>query len=381
MKKLLILLVTGIFYCAITNAQVTTDANKTPVRLTRSIKFNFVAKDSVNLLLDDEFNMIEDSCAQVIRYAKLKMQQHKYSGKIRDVSRLDPSLVLTEGTYTDDGLKDGYFVTHYLNGKLQAKGSFKNNRYDGKWEMYYDDGKPKLFFEANGKDIKITDAWDAKGAKTIDNGKGTYRSDLGSIFWKGKLLNGRPDGTWSAVKTNDVNNELSSEKFKDGAFQKGNGPLGAYTDASRLELVAIDMLPFTHAELLRISRVPCNGNGPKRRQIVNAQYGNGGFNVFNDAIKRAVEPYLRTVNIKDYDNHFTIQGAIDEKGFMVNMNSDDSFNQTIAEGLISSLRRLPALNPATIDGKPAKQKFAITFTFEQGVYHFSYRFLAVDANQ
>ncbi len=380
MKKLFILLAIGIFYCPTVNAQVTTNAGNAPVRRPmRRITFNFVAKDSVNLVLNDEFNMIEDSCGQITRYARLKMQQRKFSGKIRDVSRLDTSLVLTEGNYSEDGLKDGYFITHYLNGKLQAKGSFKNNQYDGKWEMYYEDGRPKLFFEANGKDIKITDAWDAKGVKTIDNGKGAYRSDLGSIFWKGKLLNGRPDGTWSAVKTNDVNNELSSEKFKDGVFQKGNGPIGAYTDASRMELVAIDMLPFTHAELLRISSVPCNGT--KRRQIVNAQYGNGGFNVFNDAIKRAVEPFLRTVNIKDYDNHFTIQGAIDEKGFMINMNSDDSFNQKIAEGLISSLRRLPALNPATIDGKPAKQKFTITFIFEQGVYHFSYRFLPVDVNQ
>lgn len=174
---------------------------------------------------------------------------------------------------------------------------------------------------------------------------------------------------------NDVNNEISSEKFKDGAFQKGSGPLGAYTDDSRLELVAIDMLPFTRAELLRISSVPCNGT--KRRQIVNAQYGNGGFSVFNEAIKRAIEPYLRTVDIKDYDNHFTIQGQIDEKGFMIDMTSDDSFNQKIAEGLISSLRRLPALNPATADGKTVKQKFTITFTFQQGIYRFSYRFLPV----
>lgn len=121
-----------------------------------------------------------------------------FLANLKDVSQLNPELVLTEGNYTSDGLKDGYFITHYLNGNLQAKGNFKSNAYDGKWEMYYDDGKPKLTFEANGKEIKINDAWDAKGVKIVTDGKGVYRINLGTIYWKGKLLNGKPDGTWRA---------------------------------------------------------------------------------------------------------------------------------------------------------------------------------------
>ncbi len=152
MKKLLITLIAGFLYCSFANAQVNANSGKGPTFQTqRFLKINFVAKDSVNLLLDDEFNMIEDDCAQVTRYARLNMPQRKYSGRIKDVSRLDHSLVITDGTYSADGLKDGYFITHYLNGQLQAKGNFKNNQYDGKWEMYYDDGKPSYFLKPTAK--------------------------------------------------------------------------------------------------------------------------------------------------------------------------------------------------------------------------------------
>ncbi|MDB5031561.1 hypothetical protein [Mucilaginibacter sp.] len=374
MKNILILMAVGILYCPFAIAQTLNAANL--LHTTRRISFNFVGKDSVNMALNDEFDLIEDSCKQVIRYAKLDMRKRKYLGKIKDVSSLNPNLILTEGNYTADGLKDGYFITHYLNGQLQAKGSFKNNEYEGKWEMYYDDGKPKLTFEANGKDIKITDAWDAKGVKTIDNGKGTYRVNTGSIYWKGKLLNGKPDGAWSAMKTDDATNtDIATEKYKNGAFQKGTGPLGDYNDVSRMALVPGDVLPFVKAELLHVSMVPCNG--VKRKHIVNAQYAQG-FGYFSEAIKRAVEPYLKTVNIKSYENQFNITGEVNDRGFIVNMTANDAFNQSIAQGLIASLRRLPALNPATVDGKPVTQKFNITFNFGQGLYSFSYRFLQIE---
>ncbi len=167
------LIISSLFYFS-SSAQTFAPVSNTNVSR-RTIRFNFIKKDSVNLSLNNEFDLIEDSCSEVIRYAHINMQQRKFFGPVKDVSRLTPGLVLTEGTYTPDGLKDGYFITHYLNGNLQAKGSFKNNKYDGKWEMYYDDGKPKLTFEATENDIKITDAWDNKGVKVVDNGKRNFR--------------------------------------------------------------------------------------------------------------------------------------------------------------------------------------------------------------
>src|SRR6187402_2731568 len=190
MKLFFIALAANIFAGISVSAQI---PKNFPV--TRNVRFNFITKDSVNLSLSNEFDLIEDSCSVIIRYGHLNMQQRKFTGRFKDVSKLNPQLVVAEGNYTADGLKDGSFISRYLNGNLQTKGNFKNNKLDGKWEMYYDDGKPKLTFEANGIDIKI-----------IDNGKGNYLVDLGELYWKGKLVNGKPDGTWKAMLTDDATN-------------------------------------------------------------------------------------------------------------------------------------------------------------------------------
>ncbi len=347
------------------------------IPLQRSVRFKFVTKDSVIVPLNDEFDMIEDSCAQVTRYGHLKMPERKFFGHVKDVSRANPGLVLTDGNYNADGQKEGQFVTHYLNGQLQAQGNFKGNEFDGGWQMYYDDGKPKLTFEASGKDIKVLNAWDEKGVKYVDNGKGNYRVDLGAIYWKGKLLGGKPDGSWHAYRRDDATNtEVITESYKNGEFVKGKGPLGDYTNAPRLVLAGPDMLPFVTAELLRVSSVPCNG--VKRKHLVHAQYSDG-LQAFTEHIKDVVSPYLRTVNIKPFENTLTLQGEISTYGDITNLQGkDDIFNESIARGLILQLRKLPPLNPATADGKPITEKFTITFVFSQGVYRFNYRFLPLE---
>lgn len=378
MKIFIVILAISLFFSLFSSAQTAPQGLvkvKGPISI-RYIRFNIIGKDSVNLALNEDFDRIEDSCSQIIRYAHLKIQQHKFYGPFKDVSRLDSSLVLTEGSYTADGLKDGPFITHYLNGKLQAKGSFKNNKYDGHWEIFYDDGKPKLTFDANDGDISIADAWDEKGGKTVVNGKGTYRVDVGIIYWIGKLLNGKPDGTWRAYKTDDATNtDIISESYKNGTFEKGKGPMGEYTDAARVVLVSADKLPFTRAEFFRISSVPCNG--VKRKHIVNAQYREG-FSAFNEQIKQVVTPYLSRVDLASYDNVMVVDGVINESGRITQLDTHTPFNEVIARGLIQQLNRLPPLNPATADGKPVVQKITITFTFSRGMYSFGYRLLPVD---
>ena len=339
----------------------------------RSIRFQNIGKDSVKLALNEEYYLIEDSCAQIMRYARYDFKQRIFTGKFRDINSLNGEQVVSEGEYTDKGSKNGDFVSYYLNGNLQAKGNFKNNKFFGKWELFYDDGKPKLSFEADENDIKIIDAWDPGGKKTVDNGKGTYKADLGGIYWTGKLLNGKPDGKWKAMKTDDrTNTELVSENFKNGEFEKGKGPGGDYKDASRIILVSENVLPFVNAEKLRISSVPCNGI--KRKHIVNAQYRNG-FASFSDEIKRLVSPYLSKVDLRPYDNELTFNGEVSEKGYVSITDYTNSFDDKIASGLQRELRKLPNLEPALEDGKPVPQKFVINFIFSRGMYSFGYRFL------
>ncbi|MFD2144966.1 toxin-antitoxin system YwqK family antitoxin [Mucilaginibacter antarcticus] len=364
MKLLLALPLAVILYSSTTQAQ---NAPR------RSVHFDFINKDSINLSLNKDFDLIEDSCSLVKRYAHIDMRIHKFVGKVKDVSRVDPNVIVTEGNYNTEGQKDGPFITHYLNGQLQAKGNFKKDKYDGKWELFYDDGRPKLTFEASDNGIIITDTWDEKGKQLVEGGKGVYSSS-GSLFWKGKLLNGKPDGTWTAQYASDKSRELASEKFTAGVFTKGKSPVGEYTDASRLELVPNTLLQFVRAEALKVSAVGCN---PVTKTGTRGVEYKHGIPAYSNALVEAVAAYMYYIDVAHFTNKFTIEGEINEAGYITNMNCQDSFNQQISGGLINCLKQAPALEPATINGKPAKQKVSFVFTFAQGAYRFNYRFGSV----
>ncbi len=369
MKSFYIALAAFIFICSNLHAQ-----SFSIDRSNRSYRFMFINKDSVNLSYNNNFEMIEESCSQIVRYGHVS--NHKFTGKFRDVSRLNPELVISEGNYTADGLKDGAFISRNLNGNLVSKGNFKKNKFDGRWEIYYDDGKPKLTFEANGKDINIIDSWDAKGVKTIENGNGNYQLDLNDIYWKGKLVNGKPDGTWKAIKRSD-RTTLLTETYKKGVFTNGDGPLGEYVDAPRAILYSADLLPYVNAEGFKISLADCSGTSMVK-SIVNAKY-NGGFNSLSKHIQQIVEPYFSKVNLTPYGNNvLIIDGEIDKTGKLVRVIKQNEFDDMLVSGLTKQLYTLPFLEPATVDGKPVSQKITITFTFHNGLYSFTYKLLPIE---
>jgi hypothetical protein len=337
----------------------------------RSVHFDFIAKDSIKLAFNEDYDLIEDSCSAYIRYAHINMNiGRKFVGKIKDVSRLDPNIITAEGTYNQTGEKEGLFITHYINGQLRAKGNFLKNKPDGKWELYYDDGKPQMLFEVNENETLITDYWDKKGHKEVNNGKGTYKIEM--IGWQGKLVNGRPDGTWSFMQTYDGSSrEVASEKFKLGLFQKGKSPLGEYTDASRIQFIPPNLFPFIHAEALKTSAYGCNAEKPKR--YAGATYS-GGMQAYSDELIRAIAAYFYYVDVQHFTNKFTIDGEVDEQGYLTKFSCLDSFNQGISDGLIRCLKRTVPLTPASIDGKPVKQKVHFVFNFAGGTYRFNYGF-------
>jgi len=356
-------------FCGFTQARA--QANRRPMR---NVHFNFIGKDSIKLSLNEDFDLIEDSCSQSNRYAHFNMQLRKFVGPVKDVSRLDPKIVMTEGTYSATGTKEGPFVTHYVNGQLQAKGSFVNNNFDGHWELYYDDGKPKLFFDAkdNGKNITITDAWDIAGKKLVDNGKGKYSSAIAGLTWEGHLLDGKPEGSWDVYRTDDVTkNPIETEKYKAGVFQRGKSPIGEYTDASRMMLVSPAILPFVRAEALKVSARGCND--AKAKHIVYVQYKEGMDN-YSQALINIVSSVLRRIDLKHFSNGFDIEGEVSDMGFLINLNSVNSFNQDVSNALIYGLKQAPALEPASIDGHKVNEKVKFSFNFSEGLYRFNYRF-------
>lgn len=367
MKTYLITFITAI-YCYSATAQ--------NVSVQRNISFKFIDGDSTRLSFNEEFNLIEDSCSQVYRYAHIDVEQKIYTGPFKDVSHADPKLIITQGAYTAKGLKDGPFIINYVNGTLQAKGNFKNGYFDGRWQVFYDTGKPKITFEANGRDIKIIDEWDAKGVKTVDNGNGVYRADMGFMYWKGKLVNGKPDGKWKSKKASD-DSDFTSEIYKKGEFEKGVTSFNEYTDAPRMVLISPTIFAFTAAERFMISEHPCDG--AKSKLITHAHYI-GGETSFSEHIAEITSDYFKNIDIKAYDETLKLDGEIDERGDITKLQTHDPFNVNVSHGLIARLRYLPKLIPAMIDGKPVKEGFTITYVFHSGSYRFTYRFEPVSAN-
>src|SRR5688500_7831464 len=173
-----------------------------------------LGEDSVDVSFRHDYFLVEDSCADIIRLCRYDRQERRFIGGFKDVSKTNPEQIIATGTYDEKGLKQGLFTSYYLNGKLQAKGNFRNNLFHGKWEFFYSTGDPKITFVANESEIKILNAWNEEGKKTIDNGHGDYESVLGAIVWKGKLIGGTPDGKWILHRMYHPEDVFVTERFK-----------------------------------------------------------------------------------------------------------------------------------------------------------------------
>ncbi|GAB3201555.1 antitoxin component YwqK of YwqJK toxin-antitoxin module [Pontibacter aydingkolensis] len=342
----------------------------------RRIPLQNYGPDSLHIPFNADYFIIEDSCAQIVRHVRFDRETKKFYGNYTDHSTTDPDFILSRGSYSRDGLKNGPFMMYYTNGKLRAEGVYSEDEFAGTWQLFYESGNPKLTFTANKGEIDILNAWDENGKQLVSNGKGKYSAGSGFIIWSGQLANGKPDGTWVAYNANDrVKTPINTEKFKGGHFIKGTGPIGAYTNASRINLINLKDLPHLNAEKMAFSAYGCDAQ-PKGVKIVGAQFRRG-LPAYSEEIKKNVSAYLSTVDLKPYDNELNLKGEVSEDGRLVNLRYDIAFNTQIADGLIRTLSRLPALEPALVDGKPSRQPFEIKFRFQSGFYQYNYRFMPI----
>ena len=371
MRIILLFLLSGTLYL--------NSYSQIPQQGQRRINYRSIGLDSINLHLDPKYFLIEDTCSSIVRYGHFNFKKRQFFGTFRDLNKQDPMIILSEGRYSDEGKLDGAFTLRYLNGTVQATGSFTNGVMDGAWELFFEDGKPWMSFKAKDNKIRVDNAWDSSGKKLVESGIGLFRSDVNDIYWSGKLLNGYPDGTWKAKKTDDrTNTVLSSEVFKNGSFVKGSGPLGAYSEGSRIELVSPELLPITNAALMRVSSTGCDPS-LSRKKIINAIYYDG-IPAFTEKITQLVGTFLSKSNFESYylnSTDLVIEGQINEKGNIAGLRSLGAIDDKITSGLIKELQRLPQLEPALLNGQAVKQGITFSFKFSLGSYSFSYQFLPV----
>ena len=335
----------------------------------RNIPFKKLGPDSVALSIGDDYYLIEDSCAFITRYAHFDFKAKAFNGHFRDVINEDEHIVLTEGYYKNNK-KNGPFILRYPNGQVYAKGNYKDDMYDGRWETFFEDGKPSLVFEADKNVYKIWDSWLEDGTRQVENGKGEYFAYSALSYWKGNLLNGTPNGNWRLY--NEENGAVyATEYFENGKFQDGTSNYSRYTGKSLLTLVFFSFR-FINVERLWPSSQLCGT--VVSHQSANAVFAHGS-NTFMEDLQNAVNTYFSTITyLRDGSRAFKIEGEISPEGKFSNMKS----NAEMGRGILYQLKILPALTPASIDGKPVAQKFVMAFTFNDGAYHFNYNLLPLE---
>src|ERR1700712_4449420 len=67
---------------------------KLPVRHLRS---KIISKDSVMVFFDEEYNLVEDSCARIVRYGHFNRAKQYFTGKFTDVNKFNPSSIIATG--------------------------------------------------------------------------------------------------------------------------------------------------------------------------------------------------------------------------------------------------------------------------------------------
>lgn len=211
----------------------------------------------------------------------------------------------------------------------------------------------------------------------------------GQAAWKGKLVNGKPNGTWQFnLNSNGLVKVINTEIFKDGLFVKGVSITGNYKNASRIVLVPTAVLPFLQAENLAISSYPCNAN----TTIFTEKIKKNDDNVYLDAHYEENEYDFRRELYQSIKNQFNKDGnfyygsfeanvtaEVDEYGKFINVKTKGVIALT-EHGFTSAFSHLPILKPATINGKPVKQKFTLTYSFDVNTYRpkIDFKFLPLD---
>ncbi|HCW08140.1 MAG TPA: hypothetical protein DGG95_12335 [Cytophagales bacterium] len=108
--------------------------------------------------------------------------------------------------------------------------TLQNNRPEGDWDFFHENGLPERSLKINNGDTLLTRLIDSDGKILIADGKGTFHGQVAyeeGVIAKGKIANGKPDGIWNSNYLNEI---FCTEKFSHGKFVKGFLPNAELTN-------------------------------------------------------------------------------------------------------------------------------------------------------
>ena len=91
----------------------------------RGQPLQYFGKDSVIAYYNERYELIDDSCATIIRRGRFNRQTRKFIGSFEDVSKVNPRRIVARGTYDKDGLKEGSFSDGILMANYRQEESLR----------------------------------------------------------------------------------------------------------------------------------------------------------------------------------------------------------------------------------------------------------------
>ncbi len=182
-----------------------------------------------------------------------------------------------------NGVADGEATFYYKNGNIREQGTWRNNRWIGEYKMYYRNGNPKNVFNYNIQGLK--------------NGKQTYFHENG----KPRLI-----GTWEGGnETGDLaeynkDGSPNTERYKAGPAIVAPKPVIEEVVKIEEEESAIDSSKIRTAQKETKPANPFDGNG---------------FHEFKDR-------YGNKTKVGEFENGFLVDGKIfkyDSKGKLLSV--------------------------------------------------------------
>lgn len=158
---------------------------------------------------NQDWEICDTPIAKYYRVGKLVTGSKSFfTGLIKDYYK-DGHLQM-QGTYDENGLKQGMFIYYHPNGKVERRGKFENNQMQGLWSYYNKEGERFLAILCEGED-QFTPLFfvNAKGDTTLENGTGKFELSIdqykpifqaiGTVnirYMSGACVNGKREGVW-----------------------------------------------------------------------------------------------------------------------------------------------------------------------------------------
>jgi len=193
--------------------------------------YEIIEGDSIRMFFNQRGNFTEKECADFIRYVKLDTMAN-FDSYFEDVS-LENKL-LAKGTY-QHGIRNGYFEVYYPEGKAFCRGNYRDNLPFGQWEFFHENGSPDRTLQFTETDTLLITSYDEDAKLKVSQGNGNFKDYVGGntgscyneILAKGKIVNGKPDGKWTA---DFAEQPFCVEKYENGKLVRGEFPQALSND-------------------------------------------------------------------------------------------------------------------------------------------------------